>query len=226
MMKKTTLASLVVGVALCTMASCGTGLEVASVPKIRNLGVALSDCPDTCSSGGQFGDFKFGSDNSPIIFGGIVDGNKRIPNIELRPLAGADVIAPMDGFVTDVYLNEEDNDYAITFRAGAGSIYRVEIDHVLDAQVSAGDYVTAGQVIAKAGVWDSTYGRVELQINRGETYVCPMRFLDPSIAESFRAEFAEFLSDWEAAANNTTLYDESGMSVTGCMADEYGQDDV
>jgi hypothetical protein len=198
---------------------CGSGLRIGEPPVLYNLTVDIQTCAPLPCIGGAFN--YLATETEPTFFGGTVigpSGPKIIPNIEFKVREDADVISPMRGIVSAVETSQQGDDFSIRISPGALSAYTVEIDHVLSPTVEEGDLVEPGQVLGKPGVWNgSPLGRVEIQVNRGGDYVCPMDYLHGSVKASMRAKVTQLMADWESVKSSTTLYDESAMVVPGCL---------
>ena len=196
---------------------CGSGLNIGEAPVFHNMIVDIQSCVGTCTAGA----FSFSPTGpSPTVFGGSVlspSGPKIIPNMEFKVLEDAIIMSPMHGMISSISKSDEQGDFAISIVPGALSAYRVEIDHVLDVRVEVGDVVVPGQALGIAGNWDnSPLGRVELQVNRGNEYVCPMDYLAESAKASVEAKMTTLMFDWETIKGDNGLYDQAAMVTPGC----------
>ncbi len=213
--------------------SCGTGLNIGMAPVLRNLTVDIQPCGNPCTAT-TAGAFKFTASGNhlPIVFGASVQassgGQKLIPNLEFRVSSTANVLSPVDGVIASIEKNSGEDDYVVSIAHSALSEFSVEIDHVTELQVSAGDRVVAGQVIGKPGVWYPAdgIGRVELQLKRGGDFVCPLEYLASDVAAEVRNKMSGLLEDWEEVRNDPSLYDQNSMVVPGCLRSSISGDDA
>jgi hypothetical protein len=149
------------------------------------------------------------------------DGPKQIPNFEFYVRATAVVVAPVSGVVWAVGYHAQFDDYGILIRRGFHTELWVEIDHVSNPTVRAGDEVTAGQPIGTAGKTnDPATGRVELQVSDGRrrpvTHYCPNVGFAPTATADIEGKLIRLMQDVEARAGNAALYNEGSMFRVGC----------
>lgn len=223
-MKGIQCAFLVIALSLSFQTGCGSGLRVANRPVLKNLIVDIETCAVPCSAGA----FTFASNYDPsVIFGKqALDTNgkpKVIPNFEFRVNPTANVYSPVNGVVSSIEGSMSTDDSTIDIAVGALSEYRVEIDHVTNVRVSAGDHVYPGQILGNPGQWNQQtgmWGRVELQVNAHGVYLCPMDFMDESVRSIYESKMLQLMHDWEAVKSDPTLYDESAMVRPGCLTHE------
>ena len=106
----------------------------------------------------------------------------------------------MEGVVEAVHLQDEPSqDYAITLMPRGGpTLWRVELDHVTQVKVAAGDNVNTGDLLGYSG-GGGTYGILELMVNGPDAHVCPFQVFAPGVVAETQAKLAEFLAAWDAA---------------------------
>ena len=155
-------------------------------------------------------------------------GSKQIPNFEFYVRAGGVVVAPVDGVVWSVNHHTEFDDYGILIRRGSHTELWVEVDHVSEPTIRAGDVVTAGQPIGRAGhTSDPVVGRVELQVSDGSDrpirHYCPSLAFAPAATADIESKLTRLMQDVEARAGNTALYGEASMVRVGCNAESMAE---
>ncbi len=170
-------------------------------------------------------------------------GTKRLSSVDYFLPKSQSVYAPIDGRVVSVTFQNQwwEQDYEIAIEPVKDSHYRVSLDHVLAPTIKAGDTVIAGQKLGSVGnsitngptnpIVNSVYGVVELQVNyypgssctdyATTLYECPFQYFSPSLATTLSSQVTQLMSNWEAAKNNTSLFDESTMPYPGCVVREY-----
>jgi len=148
-------------------------------------------------------------------------GPKQIPNFEFYVRPTAVVVAPASGMIWRVVFHADFDDYAILIRERNEGFLWVEIDHVSNPTVKAGDRVTAGQTIGTAGkTGDVRLGRVELQVSDGNRqpvmHFCPNVAFAPSATADIEARLSRLMQDIEARNLNSNIYNEATMFRVGC----------
>lgn len=154
------------------------------------------------------------------------DGTKQIPNFEFYVRADAVVVAPVSGMIWSVDRHDAFGDYGILIRRGYHSELWIEVDHVRNPTVRAGDEVIAGQSIGTAGsTKDPALGRVELQVSDGRdgpvTHYCPNVAFAPTATADIESKLTRLMQDLESRANDANLYDEATMFRVGCNMETY-----
>lgn len=222
-------------VALCLPAACQNLTEAAGWPGISRLPIEVAPA---------VGDFAGAVSLRPSVWlpvqgkpfiemGGTVsapDGSnaKQIPNFEFYVRADAIVVAPVSGMIWSVDHHAEFGDYGILIRRGYHTELWVEVDHVSNPMVKAGDHVTAGQTIGLAGkTRDPALGRVELQVSDGRdrpvTHYCPNIAFEPAANADIENRLTRLMQDIEARARNTGLYAEATMIRVGCIVEKLAE---
>lgn len=149
--------------------------------------------------------------------------DKRNPQPTFILPMGTKVHALVDGVVIDVP-KLYSNDYSILVAPDSNSRWRYETEHVTNPLVKPGDIVKAGQVIAEVSSHNKEgnagYGLVEIGILKGGNppqHVCPFAYLDPSIKDDVGKKLLAFYKAWEEYRSDTSLHDETGQQVPGCL---------
>ncbi|TAJ19677.1 MAG: M23 family metallopeptidase [Dehalococcoidia bacterium] len=152
----------------------------------------------------------------------------------LAPM-GTTVRSAVDGVVdriSDLWSTPTLGDVSVMVKPDGlvGRCYAViEFEHVVKPTVRVGDRVVAGQAIAEVGPLNSQgsqgLGLVEFGILTGAgngrpLHVCPYAYFDPSARGTQLAILARLISDWEAYAGDSTLYNEATWTggITGCRS--------
>jgi hypothetical protein len=155
-------------------------------------------------------------------------GPRQVPNFDFYVRPSAVVVAPASGVIWQVVYHANADDYAILIRERNEGFLWVEIDHVSNPTVSAGDRVSAGQPIGIAGkTGDARLGRVELQISDGNrqpvTHFCPNLAFAPGATADIEARLSRLMQDIEARNLNSNLYNEAAMFRVGCNVEKVAE---
>jgi hypothetical protein len=182
---------------------------------LKNLGVEFGPYDEQT---GMAGAFQFSNNYQQVFFEfGKAEMDKLTPEFGYFLPPDAEIFACMDGVVSDIYFQEEWQDYAIVIRNG--NVLWVEHDHVTNLQVQEGDIVTPGTVLGNPGTWwDEGVGRTEVMVMIGFTYQCPFEgdLFDPDLVDEYKAKVTQLMSDWETYKGSTSIYDEANMVHPGC----------
>ena len=148
--------------------------------------------------------------------------DKRNPQPTYLAPMGTQVLSPVDGVVdriSEIWSSPTLGDVSVMIRPdglGDGCYVVVETEHVVNVTVAVGERVAAGQAIAEVGPLssegDAGLGLVELGVLTGAgngrpLHVCPYEFFEPA-SQSEVELLVGLMSDWEAFADDDTLYDE------------------
>lgn len=191
-----------------------------AAPTLSNLGLDIQ--PWNSTPGSTAGAFTFDAANpdAPFIPYGANISNKTWVNIEFKPRLNAQVLSPLGGIVTAVEAQESAQEgYEIQIKTQSDSCYMVILDHVRSPTVSAGDTVTANQVLGIPGAWSAYAGQFEIQINSDSGQHCPTNYLSSTAATSVKASMTQLMTDWETLKSNTSIFNQAAMTVPGCLAD-------
>jgi hypothetical protein len=177
--------------------------------RLESLGVDFEPWDGT--DGSVAGGFKFtGPDNMMMPFGNVAGDGKVQASLDFYMDANATVVAPISGTISRVVFQSADSDYEIGIKVGGCQVF---FDHMLDPQVSVGDYVNAGDPIGKPGPWNPTFdtGVLELTVLSGRRVYCPLDFIRPDRIDVVRSEMTQLMADVETYHGDTTIYDEAAM---------------
>ena len=208
-------------------------------PVIEGIGVEIGFYDE---STGKAGEFRFG--NFTYDWGDIYnekvfydygeeiirdDGIVLDPQpIFILPL-GTKVRAITTGTVISVSKLYSD-DYTIQVIRPENSSWVYEHEHVINPLVEAGDNVTAGQVIAEVSDYnewlrEDGYGVLDIGIlttTREGTplHHCPFMYLHRDIRGDILEKISALYASWEEYAGDSSLYDEDGHAIPGCITTE------
>lgn len=189
-------------------------------PVLKNLGVAFAPYDAVTGRAGAF-DFLSLQRKPFDLFG----ANGTEPTFTYYVAEDADVTAVADGYVAKVEYQPTYSDYSILITTEPDNAgYSIDYDHVLAPTVSAGEQVSAGKVLGKAGTHsDLGIGRLEIQVFLGGqsiTNYCPFVYFDASLRATYEAKLAQLMADYESFNHISTYYDESAddaSGYTGCL---------
>ncbi|MFW6213244.1 MAG: M23 family metallopeptidase [Spirochaetota bacterium] len=185
--------------------------------QLESLGVDFE--PWDGNSGSVAGGFKFsGPDNMMMPFGNVGDGGKVQSSLDFYMDSDATVFAPISGTISRVVFQSEDSDYEIEIKVGGCQVF---FDHMLDPQVSVGDYVNAGDPLGKPGPWNEYTGVLELTVLSGRRVYCPVDFIRPERIDTVRSELVQLMADVETYHGDTSIYDEAAMLEPGCLIESF-----
>ncbi len=200
----------------------GPPQPVDSRPVLENLGIEFGPYdPST----GKAGDFVFANgvseeadlDKAFLEFGATVsgpDGPKLLPTFEYRGLAPDMLVRSMtDGKV--VAVEDQGEDFEVRVSPGDGSTWLLIYDHLIALTVTQGDQVKSGQTLGKPSGGTSAR-RFEIQINHGQSSLCPLELADPKLVSGLEAQISQLQRDWESFRMNTSIYDEASQVRPGC----------
>ena len=150
-----------------------------------------------------------------------VQGTSQLsPTYEYYTNSDATIYSPIDGRVTRVVFQPEDQDYYLWIRPRKHSAWVVEMDHVQEVVVKVGQQVTAGDILGKAGTWypQENIGRTELMItqsrwNGKSYYYCPFLFVAESQKEQIRRSLEAVFQKWQKHTGRTI----GNMILPGCL---------
>jgi len=202
-------------------------------PVITNLGVKFADYDINT---GRAGDFIFdrsilntnlnGNNKIFFEFGSTLtqpDGSKKIfPEIIYNQLdTDTDVTALAAGKVVEVTFQPTSNDYAVGVLVNGN--WAVVHDHVREVTVQVNNNVTAGQILGKVAInRDGQTGYTEIQVKdqKGASY-CPLKYLPTDLQTVYSGYISKLISDWEMYMADTGIYNETAMTLPGCLAETY-----
>ncbi|MCK8523619.1 M23 family metallopeptidase [Aquimarina sp. D1M17] len=99
--------------------------------------------------------------SSFIPFGEELSATQQNPAIEYFLNQEAPVVSVTSGFITEIRLNTNVDDYEVWIKTSENSEWLIIYDHILQLEVAIGDQIMPGQILGSTGVGH----RVELQIN-------------------------------------------------------------
>jgi len=208
--------------------SSGGGSNIP--PVLKNLIVAFGAYD---AATGKAGDFVFLASQSKVFdeFGVVVPnegGNPvTLPTFEYKVDPNAQVVSPIDGIVTQVDYQEDQDDFSLILLPDADSNWFVNIDHVRNVMVSVGDTVTAGQQVGTSGTWTDELGRVELMVVQDNTtYYCPFDVFDTALKAEYEEKVTLLMNEWEDFKGDTTIYDQGAMVAPGCITSTLTDSDL
>lgn len=196
---------------------------------IKNLVVDFADWNTETNMAGAF---VFTPELSKVFleFGATVvgpDGPKMLPTFEYIVDEAAPVYSPIDGIINAVEYQEETQDYEIHINPTEDiNQMTIVLDHVLNVQVTAGQSVTAGDVVGTPGTHSAEgLGRVEIEVFGDGNMHCPFKFFDSATQSAYEEKVWELMRDWEEFTGNEDAYDQAAMEefAAGCLAWEYKQ---
>lgn len=115
---------------------------------------------------------------SIIAFGDDLTPLQKNPAFEyILNNSSAQVRSVSKGYIEEIRLNDNFNDYEVWIKISSNSIWRIIYDHILDLKISKDDTVNPGDILGVAGIGN----RTELQINKTsedneELSYCPFDF--------------------------------------------------
>lgn len=192
-------------------------------PVLKNLGINFGPWDKTTNRAGAF---LFAPAEGKLFLeygaevGSAEGGTKILPTFEYRTAADAEVIAAMDGIVTNVAYQERTQDYAVHIQPSQNSQWTLEHDHVRDLKIAKGNVVKAGDTLGKVGTLGGSLGRTEIMLwhasaARPLTY-CPFKYFDPQLASAYQQKVSQHIKDWEEFKGNPNLYSEEKHILPGC----------
>lgn len=159
------------------------------------------------------------------------------PTFVLPP--GTPVVSMIDGVVwkiAELWSTPTLGDVSVMVAEQGGSqpCFTIELEHVINPRVRAGDRVRAGQVLAEVGPLskdgNAGMGLVEIGILTGGPdgrphHLCPFAYLDLSVRTRLHGQIRDLLAAWETYRGDQTLYDEGAWvdGVPGCLATDIGE---
>ena len=137
---------------------------------------------------------------------------------------GTNVMAPIDGIITDVGFFEHTQDWGINFQLKENSKWIVSFEHVIDVKVKKGDVVKAGDIVAKAAPRiNNNIAMTELAVwtgGRDGIYkYCPFDFLDENLKPVYEEKLKRLADDWEKFIGKD-VYDQYAWVSPGCLVDK------
>ena len=97
------------------------------------------------------------------------------PAFEYITKIDAKVRSTSYGVVSNINYQDDTQDYELHITLNQNTAYLIIYDHVKNLEVEQGDYVNPGDILGIVGNWSETLGRTELQINLGNTHICPLQ---------------------------------------------------
>lgn len=148
---------------------------------------------------------------------------RRNPNFEFASLkADTKVVSAIDGVIVDIRTQADSNDVEIFVKPTEQSAWTIGYDHLVNAKVTKGDKVTAGQLLGNPSVQGNGLYRFEFQVNDDRSgitkHVCPSVLLAASVSDTWLGELAAMQSKWEQETGIDTLYDPAQQSPVGCLS--------
>ena len=207
-------------------------------PVLQNIGVELGPYDAATESAGAFRFTRARLVEGSIFmpFGHIVRSSPS-PKANPQPTfvlpLGTPVIAMMDGVVSQLaqlWSTPTLGDVSVMVSADGtrNSCYTVELEHVINPRVKAGESVRAGQVLAEVGPLskegNAGMGLVETGILYARDgrphHLCPFAQLAPSVQTSVHGQLRGLMAAWESYRGDSSIYDESAWvdGVPGCLA--------
>ncbi|MEK6843818.1 MAG: M23 family metallopeptidase [Nanoarchaeota archaeon] len=134
-----------------------------------------------------------------------------------------DIIAPIDGTITDVGFFDHTKDFGINFQLKENSKWIVSFEHVIDVKVKRGDVVKAGDIVAKAAPRiNDKIAMTELAVWTGGSdgiyKYCPFDFLDEELKSVYEEKLNRLVRDWEEFIGRD-VYDQEAWVSPGCLVD-------
>lgn len=215
--------------AAAAVASCSDSVSSNEPPPvIRHLGVDFGryDAATGMAGGFDFHTWNTISTSNKVFveFGGDMNPDGCPPDCWLsghmlyRLAPGERVYAPIDGYVTNIFFDDNWEDYEIGIAARRGrTFWFVVVDHVLDVRVSPGQQVSAGDWIASAGNGPL---EIDLSSDDGRTH-CMLSYFDPATKALWAQRVSDLMADWEAYMDDASLYDQAAMVEPGCLSVEF-----
>lgn len=186
-------------------------------PTLYNLAIAYESYNAGTNSAGAI---DMSMDHPFVVWKDSVWGHTW-PDICYFTEPGYPIYSPINGVVDMVSAQHEDgvHDYEIVLKEKTNSAWMVSLDHLSSPQVSAGQAVTAGQIIAytsdAAGAATTKF--LELDIyGRNNANPCPVSYLHSSVQAEYSAKITNMMQTVETQRGNTSIYDEAGMTTPGC----------
>jgi len=99
--------------------------------------------------------------------------------------------------------------------------YEVLYDHLSNLTVEVGDTVSTGDTLGYPRAITPAYGFFEFMINNTKTHYsyCPFCCFNPDTRSFYEQQVDQFMRDWEAYKNDTTIYDDAEHISPGCLLD-------
>ncbi len=201
-------------------------------PVLQGLGVSIDRLDRSTNLAGDFiftnkliFDDGRVSNNRPFVDFGYVQNSVGglQENIEYWfyvPL-GTKLRAPVSGYVSTPFFNHT-QDWGINIMSRQGASWIVSFEHVVNLNVTEGQYINAGDVVAEAAP-RSTFNReiamTELVVWRAGQHItkfCPFSFLNESLKPTYLEKINQLASDWETFVGRD-VYSQEQWLEPGCL---------